>query len=100
MLKTKEDVISEIKAHIIKCGGSYFSWYVGIAQDAERRLFLDHKVNKNNDAWIYRKAASSYEARQVERYFIEVLGTDGGTGGGDETSNIVYAYKKKSHTNP
>ena len=45
-------------------------------------------------------AASSDVAREVERYFVSILGTDGGLGGGDADSVFVYAYLKGQHTKP
>ena len=97
MSKTNKEIIEEINAHIKKCGGVYSSWYVGIAANAKERL-LAHKVDK--EAYIYRTASSSQDARQIERYFTETLSTDGGVGGGDEITKMVYAYKKSTTTNP
>jgi hypothetical protein len=101
MYATKLDqIIQEIKDYISKCGGSYSDWYVGITSDINSRLFGDHGVRKDGDQWIYSTAPSSSDARNIERYFIDTLGTDGGSGGGDYSSNIVYAYKKNPHTSP
>jgi len=94
------EIAQIIKNHIAKCGGAYNAWYVGIAQDPKARLFNDHSVDQKNDAWIYRTALGEKVARDVEEYFINTLGTDGDTGGGDENTKSVYAYKKNSHTNP
>lgn len=96
-IKTKEVITEEIKNHIKNCGGAYPQWYVGITKDPEDRLFNGHKVK---DAYIYREAENSKTAREIEKYFIEVLGTDGGSGGGDENANFVYAYLKQNHTEP
>ena len=57
-------------------------------------------MDEKTDAWIYRESSSHIIARKIEAYFIEQLGTDGGTGGGDDDAKYVYAYKKKAHTNP
>ena len=100
MTYTEEQIKAEITAHIRKNGGSYSGWYVGIAKDAEKRLFEEHGVVKNGDGWIYRQAESNRAARDVESYFVNELGTDGGLGGGDLESDSVYAYKKNSHTKP
>jgi hypothetical protein len=100
MAKSKQEIIADIKAHISKGGGAYRSWYVGVSKDARDRLFNDHSVKENGDWWIIRSASSDKVAREVEDYFINTLGTDGGTGGGDETANEVYGYKKATHTNP
>jgi len=98
MAKLREDIIQEIKAYIEKHSGNYPNWYVGIASDAEDRLFNDHEVDKVNDLWIYEKAENSETAREIEGYFIDKLDTDGDTGGGDDKTKFVYAYKKNSHT--
>ncbi len=98
MAKLKETIKSEIKEYIENCGGNYSSWYVGIATSPKNRLFEDHNVDEKNDRWIYVLANSSDIAREIEKYFIEKLGTDGGTGGGDDSSKYVYAYKKTSST--
>jgi hypothetical protein len=100
MTKTKQNIIDEIKTHIQRCGADYGTWYVGISNSVNDRLFDTHGVKKKQDAWIYRKASSSQIAREIEEHFVNNLGTDGGGGGGDISSNVVYAYKKTSYTNP
>lgn len=94
MSETKDTIITSVKQHITKCGGNYADWYVGIATDARDRLFNDHNVSEKNDAWIIISAQSSAAAREIEEYFIRILGADGGTGGGSTSTTIVYAYKK------
>jgi hypothetical protein len=96
-MATKQQIIQEIAAHVQKCGGSYSQWYSGIAADAEARLFNDHNVDKQRDAWIYRQCASSSEARDIEDYFVQ-RGMKGGPGGGDSTTKSVYAYKITNST--
>ncbi len=100
MKKEKEQIKQEILAHINKEGGAKSSWYVGITQNIEQRLFGDHKVQKENAWYAFREAMNSTEAREIEKYFIETIGTDGGTGGGDNDASWVYAYKKTSQTDP
>ena len=100
MVKSKQEIIDDIKSHIQKRGGENSDWYVGISKDARDRLFSDHSVKEKKDIWIYRKASSSQTAREIEDYFVNTVGTDGGTGGGDNSSDTVYAYKKARHTNP
>ena len=36
----------------------------------------------------------------MEDYFVNTLGTDVGTGRGDDTADMVYGYEKSSGTNP
>jgi len=100
MAKSKEVIIKEIKGHIEKSGYPYSSWYVGISEDAKRRLFTDHNVQEKNAWWIYREASSNQVAREIEEYFVKTLRTDGGLGGGGEDADMVYAYKKGPNTNP
>ncbi len=100
MAKTKQEIINEILGHMRLCGGNYRDWYVGISKDPRDRLFNGHCANRPIDSWIYRAASSSLAAREVEDYFVNRLGTDGGPGGGDHNSAFVYAYKKAIHTNP
>ncbi len=99
MPKSKQKIIDDIKSYMQEHGGDYSDWYVGISKDTNDRLFNGHGVREKG-VWIYRTAESSQTARDIEDYFVNTLGTDGGTGGGDETSNMVYAYKKAIHTNP
>lgn len=100
MSESKQDIITAFEEHIRKGGGGYSAWYVGISNDARYRLFNEHKVREKGDWWIYKQAASSQIAREIELFFTSIRGTDGGTGGGDETTDMVYAYKKAAHTEP
>ncbi len=66
-------------------------WYVGIANDAEKRLFTDHCVDKDNGLWAWGLATNHLEARHIEALYHKA-GCKGGPGGGDETTVFVYAY--------
>jgi len=94
---SKEQVFADIKAHIAHCGGSYSSWYVGIAADPRDRLFNRHSVSETGDSWIYRICDSNQDARTVENALLR-LGTKGGPSGGDNATKSVYAYKIGPHT--
>lgn len=93
----KERIIQEFKKYIEDIGGDYSEWYAGIASDAEERLFDEHGVDKNG-FWIYDDAGSSGVAREIEMQLFE-LGIKGDTGGGDENSKYVYAYRITEETN-
>ena len=99
-MASEEQIKQDIKAYIGKNGGVHREWYVGIASDPKQRLFTEHGVHENGDAWVYDWAPDSDAARRVEQYFIQTLGTAGGPGGGDSTTRSVYAYKRNSHTKP
>ena len=100
MYKPTEQIINEIREHMKQCGGAVWDWNVGITAEPRNRLFGDHRVNEQGDAWIFREAANTEVAREIEAYFINVLGADGGTGGGDADARFVYAYKRSEHTDP
>ncbi len=97
MASDKGTIISDIKSHVANNGSGYSQWYVGITTDPKQRLFTDHAVKEKGDTWIYRKCASSDVARAVEKYFL-AQGMKGGSGGGDDNSDYVYAYKTAGHT--
>lgn len=99
MLMTTEarTIAAEIDQYISGHGDSYSVWYAGIAKDARQRLFQDHNVDENG-AWIFHAASTSRIAREVEDYLINVKGTDGGQGGGDDSTKTVYAYRKGPRT--
>jgi hypothetical protein len=99
MAKTAQQAYDEIVEYIQKCDRHYSHWYAGIASDPRNRLFQDHNVIEETDPWIFRYCISSKAARNVEEALLE-LGCDGGPGGGDETTDYVYAYLKSSHTSP
>jgi hypothetical protein len=100
MVKPQWSIIHEIDAYIEGAGGEHEEWYVGVASDAEDRLFDDHNVKEKGDQWIFRQCMSSADARDIESHFVIEMGTDGGTGGGDESTDMVYAYRKAAHTEP
>lgn len=100
MYKPTHQIVSELMEYMQKYGGPASVWTVGITGNPQNRLFIDHGVNRQIDPWIYIPTVSAAVARNIESYFVNRLGTDGGTGGGDENSDYVYAYKKGSHTSP
>lgn len=95
---SKEEIIKEITAYLVDCGiKNWNEVYVGIADDVEERLFTYHKVDKDSGIWIYCQADSSDCAREVEKYFFG-QGTKGGSGGGNDDTRYVYAYKIEPYT--
>lgn len=96
----KNQIIQEILAYIKQSGGTPREWYVGIARDARSRLFSDHRVIEQGGYWIYRPADNNSDARAIENFFLNQFGADGGPGGGDILSTLVYAYRKTALTNP
>lgn len=97
---SNQKIVDDIIGYVRIRGGQHSDWYVGISNDAQSRLFNDHRVYEQTGAWIFRTAYSSQEARETELYLIQVLGFDGGPGGGNDLSKMIYAYRKTLLTNP
>jgi hypothetical protein len=97
-IATFDEGINYIRDFIKKSGSEYQGWYVGITKDIDERLFGYHRVDRQNGFWCYIQAKSSTIARDIEKFFTEGCHTDGGPGGGDDDSDIVYAYKKGFYT--
>ncbi len=98
MAKSSEVIVMELLEFIQLEGGHPRTWYVGVTDDAQRRLFDEHQVHYQNDAWMYRTASSETEAGRVEEYFQE-YGLDGGKRG-RHPGSIVYVYRKSINTEP
>ena len=94
--KTAQEIYNEITAHIKSSPYGTSSWYAGITQDVDQRLFGAHNVPRKG-AYIYREALTSNNARRVEEALIK-WGCDGGNGGGDSDAVYVYAYLKTAGT--
>ena len=99
MSLSAQQIIADINAYMQQHGGTNSSWYVGIASDVHQRLFGDHGVSKDQGVWIYRQAISSAVARSAEKAYLAAR-CDGGSGGGDNSTVYVYAYRKTASTNP
>jgi len=97
--KSAQEAYDGILAHIKKQGGPFKSWYCGITQDIDSRLFGDHNVPRKDHWFTYRQCVNSSMARSVEKVFLD-HGCDGGPGGGDNDADYVYAYLKTSTTSP
>ena len=99
MAKSSEIIVMDILEFIqLECGHPKI-WYVGVTGDPQGKLFDDHQVHYQNDAWIYRTAASEIEAQRVQDYFLE-YGLDGRKGDLCSGSCMVYAYRKGVSTKP
>jgi len=99
MAKTAQEIYDEIISYVRQSGGANNTWYAGITADIEKRLHGDHNVSKESSYWIWRRASSTGSARNIEEALLKD-GFDGGSGGGDNTSDCVYCYKKSAITEP
>lgn len=90
----KEDEIKNTLKEFIRSEVP-FSYYIGIAKNSN--------VNLEAHFALHTKAVSIevdtiVTARNVERYFINVIGMDGGAGVVDNDSKFIYCYKKDNKT--
>jgi hypothetical protein len=99
MAKSSEIIVMDMLEFIQMEGGHPKMWYVGGTDDAQGKLFDEHQVHYQSDAWIYRTAASEIEAQRVQEYFLE-YGLDGRKGTLRSGSYMVYAYRKGISTEP
>lgn len=83
-----EQIVDEIKKH----GSNFDQWYVGITNDLDRRLRVEHSVPPGS-ACIVKSCGTNEGARAVEYALLQLLGCKGGTGGGNTDAVYVYAYK-------
>ena len=99
MAKDIETIKQEIDTKIREtCIGKFYSDYnIGITKDPEKRVFKDHKVERNKCHWIF-EAENKQAVSEIEGYFIE-KGMKGGTGGRiDDECVFVYVYRITEHT--
>ena len=90
---TAVQAAADLVAYMKQCGTRYYSeWYVGITCDIEDRLFGDHNVNRNTDAWIWRRTGGDSMAREAESSF-HASGCKGSHGGGGSDCVFIYAYR-------
>jgi len=91
----------EIYAYVKEFGADFTDWYVGISADPVKDLFGKHKLDRDNDIWLYKQAASFAACKTVQRYFLDSQNTGGTivTGASDDT-DCVYAYKISDRTSP
>lgn len=93
----KEDIIKDFEEYV--GNDNYSDWYIGITNDIDRRLFGEHAVDEKLDRWIHSPGDSKDVAQKVEEYFLNA-GMDGNSGGGNDDTTHVYAFKKNRHTVP
>lgn len=99
LAQPESSIVTDINTRINKEGSGYNGWYIGVTQDIDQRLSNDHNVSIDGGWWIFRRAFSDTDAREIERHFLK-LGCKGGTRDGDKDAEFVYAYKMTSVTEP
>ena len=100
MPSSEEEIRKAIEDYMAKAGGLSADWYVGTTRHPRKALFEEHRVERRGGRWAFKRAPSPQVARDVEYYFVRVVGTDGWADGGEEGADYVYAYKKTPRTCP
>jgi hypothetical protein len=95
MARSSEIIIMEMLEFIYREGGHPETWYIGVTNDPRKQLFDEHQVHYQDDAWIYRTAASESEALLVQVYFLE-FGLAEDEEGWQPGACTVYAYRKQA----
>jgi hypothetical protein len=98
-LATNTNIFDEMKACITQQGEDYRNWFVGITTDIDRSLFVEHRVYRNDDPWIYRQCPNNRAAANIKWSLLK-LGCDGYVGEWVNSPTIVYAYRKSRHSKP
>jgi len=88
-----QEVIQRIDEHLKKSGRKYYSeFYIGTSDNAAEMLFNKHFVEREGGWWIYTTAASSADAYNVKKHYID-LGMRGFKELNPKTKNVmVYCY--------
>jgi hypothetical protein len=101
MIYSVQQIKFEILAYIKEFGGDFNDWYVGIAADPKGTLFQTHKVHQEDDIWLHKQALTFTACKTIQKYFLDILKTDGkAVSEGDEDTDCIYLYKKSSRTTP
>ena len=71
----------------------YSSWRIGLTHDlAERKAHWKDTKKKDVTCWVAWQADSLSDAQDIETYFIQTKGMDGGEGGNLSANKTVYVY--------
>jgi len=93
----EKDIKNELVEYIRSKEGTYAGWFVGSAKDVEDQLFNYHKVSKENDKWVSYEVDSPEAAKNVVKYFLDKLKTQGSLSDDPEVKSL-YAYRTNKFT--
>lgn len=93
------EVIDSIHGFILKNSYTYFDWYIGLTDNAEKTLFEEHKLNLGTDMWIYEEVPSNSDGCRIREYFLN-MGCAGGLLRKEKKMRYIYAYRRSSKTSP
>jgi hypothetical protein len=99
MAKSSEIIVMEMLEFIQREGGHPKTWYVGITDDPQGRLFDEHQVHCQNDALVIDGGIRTGCSARSE-YFLDSVWTGEKKGSASGCSCNVYAYRKGISTEP
>jgi len=92
-------LIDSIDRFIRKNSYTYFDWFIGLTDNAEKTLFEEHKLNREKDSWIYEEVLNDSDAKRIQKYFLN-MGCVGGVFNHHTTSKFIYVYRRSLNSNP
>lgn len=101
LLTNKEfEIVTSLRFNMLaKYAGADTSWYCGITNDIQRRLFDEHNVDEEKGVYFFWDAETKESADRVEQYVLKKFPKMAGHGGlGKEDSVYVYVYKVEDST--
>lgn len=70
----------------------YNLWRIGITNDISRRAAEHNDEGENIKYGLYWQADNLSDAQEIEAYFINTMGMNGGTGGALDDTRPVFVY--------
>lgn len=90
---TEKEIVDNIKDFIFE-NGEPDSFYIGVTSNPEKKLFEDHKVDRDNsNEYIYFQCSHHISARSIKEHFIENTKIKGNINKKEESNIFVYVYK-------
>ncbi len=100
MPSTREEITTEIKAHVGRFGGGFGGWCVGTAKDRHSPFFESHRVAEMNDGLTYREAFTAGSAEAARDYLVNECGLRLDLEDAPEPGRFVFAYHKTAPAHP
>ncbi len=95
---TADIAVRELVSHMDRCGGEYSDWYVSMAADPERSLFIYHMVDQRDGQYAYCRCTTFHEAMATVELLRNLYRVHTGPIMGSGDALFVYAYKMMTWT--
>lgn len=85
----------EFLLYMKEFGGDFVDWHIGVSSTPHQTLTDLHKVDLEQDYWIFKPALTFIAANTIKKYFINVLGSSGNlTPSDNKDERYVYIFRK------